>query len=68
VEVASLTIHVDGLGFRPIALEKTEPIESDHVDGAESAHEKAVEASGKDQAHPKVPAAGETAPTRRRTR
>jgi uncharacterized alkaline shock family protein YloU len=68
VEVASLTIHVDGLGFRPIALQKTEPIESDPVDEAESGHEKAAEASGKDQAHPKVPAAGETAPTRRRTR
>jgi len=68
VEVASLTIHVDGLGYQPIAVQRAEAIERESSELAEPGPESTTEASGKDQAHPKIPAEGGTASTRRKTR
>lgn len=67
VEVARLTIHVDGLGYQPTAVERAEAIERESIDLAEPVHAAAADAPGSDQAH-KTPAEGETAPRRRRTR
>jgi uncharacterized alkaline shock family protein YloU len=66
VEVATLTIHVDGLAHQPNAVERAEAIERESGESAEPVHEAAAEASGKDQAHPKTPVEGKTAPRRRR--
>ncbi|MGD0017693.1 MAG: Asp23/Gls24 family envelope stress response protein [Candidatus Limnocylindrales bacterium] len=67
VEVASMTIHVDGLGYQPMAVERAEAIERESSDLVESGREVAAETSGADQAH-KTAAEGGTAPRRRRTR
>jgi uncharacterized alkaline shock family protein YloU len=68
VEVESLTVHVGGLGHQPSAPEHVAAAERDSIDTAEPAHKVASEASGKDQAHPRTAAEGETAPGRRKTR
>jgi uncharacterized alkaline shock family protein YloU len=66
-EVASLRIHVDGLGYQPTAVERADAIERDSIDRTEPGHEAAVEASGKDQAHQSSSKAeGATASRRRR--
>jgi hypothetical protein len=67
VEVASMTIHVDGLGYQPTAVERAEAIERESNDLPEPRREGGAQASGADQAH-KTPAERETAPRRRRTR
>jgi uncharacterized alkaline shock family protein YloU len=67
VEVASLTIHVDGLGHQPTAAARPEAIEHETSQTTEPVREGAGEPLGVDQAH-KTPAEGETAPRRRRTR
>ena len=68
VEVASLTIHVDGLGYRPPAAERAEAIEREAPELVELGREAGAEVPGKDQAHLRNSAEGETAPRRRRTR
>jgi uncharacterized alkaline shock family protein YloU len=67
VEIASMTIHVDGLGYQPTAVERAEAIERESNDLPEPSREGSARASGADQAH-KGPAERETAPRRRRTR
>jgi uncharacterized alkaline shock family protein YloU len=83
VEVASLTVHVDGLGYQPTAVQRAEAIEREmevesielpepaRKAGAKAAGKAAAESAGKaaarDQAH-RAPAAGETAARRPKTR
>ena len=67
VEVARMTIHVDGLGYQPTAVERAEAIGRESSELDEPVRVAAEELPGMDQAH-KTPAEGETAPRRRRTR
>ena len=74
VEVASLTIHVDGLGHQPVgveraeAAERVEAAERDPGDLAGPGNGASAEASsGRDRVHPTLSAEGETAPRRRKT-
>jgi uncharacterized alkaline shock family protein YloU len=70
VDVASLTVHVDGLGYQPTAVQRAEAIEREIEGEATDAIEIPTPASGaseRDQAH-KVTAAGATAGKRRKTR
>jgi uncharacterized alkaline shock family protein YloU len=67
VDVASLSIHVDGLGYQPTAVERAEAIERESVELAEPSREATAQATGPAQAH-KTKAEGETAPRRRKSR
>jgi uncharacterized alkaline shock family protein YloU len=67
VEIASMTIHVDGLGYQPAAVERAAAIGRESSELDEPARDAAQELPGADQAH-KTPAEGQTAPRRRRTR
>ena len=67
VEVASLTIHVGGLGFRPNSVDRSGTVERESSEPAEVAQEMLGEPSVRDQAHPKASIEGETAPRRRRS-
>jgi uncharacterized alkaline shock family protein YloU len=69
VEIASLRIHVDGLGYQPTAVERAEAIERDSVERTEAGDDDAPEASA---ATPpgsgKSRAAGATASRRRKSK
>jgi uncharacterized alkaline shock family protein YloU len=67
VEVAGITIHVDGLGYQPTAVERAEAIGRESSDLDESVREPAAEATGADQAH-RPAVEGDTPSRRRRTR
>ncbi len=80
VEVASLRVHVDGLGYQPTAIQRAEAIEREielPIEPAEPAAEEgaAERKAGKARKTPKAPkkspkkaaAAGETAARRRKT-
>jgi uncharacterized alkaline shock family protein YloU len=67
VEVASMTIHVDGLGYQPNAVERAEAIGRESGEAAEPGRDGAGDVPGPDQAH-KTPAEGKTAPRRRRNK
>ena len=68
VEVASLTIHVDGLGYQPTAVQRAEAIERESIELAEPSREATAETAGPDQAHLRTTAEGETGPRRRKSR
>jgi uncharacterized alkaline shock family protein YloU len=68
VEVVGLRIHVDGLGYQPLAVERAEAIERETSERADPGHEAAEETQSRDQAHHTAPAERETAPRRRKTR
>jgi uncharacterized alkaline shock family protein YloU len=65
VEVASLRIHVDGLGYQPVAVERAEAIERETSELVDPDPETGAHGSDRDQAHLMTPAEGET-PSRRR--
>ncbi len=67
VEIARMTIHVDGLGYQPTAVERAEAIRREPGEAEEPTRDVAQDVPGLDQAH-KAPAEGERAPRRRRTR
>jgi uncharacterized alkaline shock family protein YloU len=71
VEVASLTVHVDGLGYQPTAVQRAEAIEremeGESIELPEPARKAAADAAARDQAH-RTPDPGETAARRSRTR
>jgi uncharacterized alkaline shock family protein YloU len=70
VEVASLTVHVDGLGYQPTAVQHAQAIErgmeGESIDISDQGRRTPV-ASPRDQAH-KTTARGETAAKRPKTR
>jgi hypothetical protein len=68
VEVASLTIHVDGLGYQPTAVQRAAAIERESIELAEPSREAMAETAGSDQAHLKTTAEGKTASRRRKSR
>jgi uncharacterized alkaline shock family protein YloU len=68
VEVASLTIHVDGLGYQPTAVQRAAAIERESIELAEPSREATAETAGSDQAHLKTMAEGKTASRRRKSR
>jgi hypothetical protein len=68
VEVASLTIHVDGLGYQPTAVQRAEAIERESIELAEPSREVSVETVGPDQVHLKATAEKKAAPRRRKPR
>ena len=67
VDVASITIHVNGLGYQPTAVERAHAIGRESSELDEPVRDVAVEVPSLDQAH-KTPAEGKTAPRRRGTR
>jgi uncharacterized alkaline shock family protein YloU len=67
VEVAGMTIHVDGLGHQPAAVEHVAAPARESGEAIQPARDEAIEIPGLEQAHRTV-AQGDLAPGRRRTR
>jgi uncharacterized alkaline shock family protein YloU len=68
VELVGLTIHVDGLGYQPLAVERAEAIERETSERTDPGHEAAAQASTRVQAHQHAQAEGETASRRRKSK